>query len=131
MKLVKRPTICEDCGSDDKKLHGHHDDYAKPDELRYLCVSCHTTWHMVNGQGLNHHLAKHYTKPKSKPFDPGHWIMAKDVAEMLFVSTATLCRWRQEGFGPSWCRLGPRTIRYEMATVEQWMQARHWNDNAE
>ena len=120
MKRVKRPTICEDCGEDGKKLHGHHDDYAKPKELRYLCVSCHTRWHMVNGQALNHHLAKHYTVKRSKPMNHQHWLRPPEVAEILCVSPATLHRWRKEGYGPAWSRLSPRIVRYEISEVDAW-----------
>ena len=38
-KLV-RPDVCEDCG-ETAKVHGHHDDYSKPLEVRWLCRSCH------------------------------------------------------------------------------------------
>ena len=40
-KLVKRP--CEICG--DPKVHGHHDDYSKPLEVRWLCWVHHKTIH--------------------------------------------------------------------------------------
>lgn len=40
------------CGSD-KDLHAHHDDYAKPLNVRWLCASCHRIWHLKNGEGLN------------------------------------------------------------------------------
>ena len=37
------PKSCELCGS--KRAYAHHDDYAKPLEVRWLCQSCHRTWH--------------------------------------------------------------------------------------
>lgn len=51
-KLAK-PEDCECCGSKPKRLHGHHDDYAKPLNVRWLCPGCHTKWHKENGPGLN------------------------------------------------------------------------------
>jgi hypothetical protein len=50
-RLVK-PDCCENCGSD-FALHGHHDDYAKPLSVRWLCAKCHQRWHAENGEGKN------------------------------------------------------------------------------
>lgn len=50
--LVKADS-CEDCGTTDLRLHGHHDDYAKPLEVRWLCPVCHKAWHSKNGEGAN------------------------------------------------------------------------------
>jgi len=49
-KLFKQP--CEKCGSEDK-LHAHHDDYAKPLNIRWLCAAHHSQWHRDNGEALN------------------------------------------------------------------------------
>lgn len=42
---------CECC--DAEIAHAHHDDYAKPLDVRWLCPSCHRKWHEENGEGLN------------------------------------------------------------------------------
>jgi hypothetical protein len=44
-KLI-RPACCELCGADDSKLHGHHDDYSKPLEVRWVCSACHAFIHV-------------------------------------------------------------------------------------
>lgn len=49
-KLFKEP--CEICGSNEK-IHAHHDDYAKPLNVRWLCSAHHRQWHIENGEGLN------------------------------------------------------------------------------
>lgn len=41
---LQRGTTCEQCGSD-RHINGHHDDYSKPLEVRWLCGSCHTKHH--------------------------------------------------------------------------------------
>ena len=41
-RLKKQP--CEKCGSTNR-VHGHHDDYYKPLEVRWLCPKCHTEFH--------------------------------------------------------------------------------------
>jgi len=40
-KLIKQP--CEICG--ELKVEGHHDDYEKPLEVRWLCISHHAEHH--------------------------------------------------------------------------------------
>lgn len=49
-RLEKQP--CEICGATER-LHGHHDDYAKPMEVRWLCAAHHRQWHIKNGEAKN------------------------------------------------------------------------------
>lgn len=51
-KLIK-PSSCSECGKANKRIHGHHDDYAKPLNVTWLCAKCHTNWHNENGEGKN------------------------------------------------------------------------------
>jgi transposase-like protein len=51
-KLIK-PDVCEECQSKEDRIHGHHDDYAFPLSVRWLCPACHKEWHDVNGEGKN------------------------------------------------------------------------------
>ena len=51
---LKKAAVCESNGcTATERLHGHHDDYAKPLEVRWLCPACHHEWHAENGPGLN------------------------------------------------------------------------------
>ena len=50
--LIK-PADCGNCGNTPSRLHGHHDDYAFPLTVRWLCPGCHTAWHRENGEALN------------------------------------------------------------------------------
>lgn len=47
--LKKKP--CEVCGN--VTVHAHHDDYAMPLKVRWLCEKHHYEWHQENGEGLN------------------------------------------------------------------------------
>lgn len=48
-RLEKQP--CEVCG--EAQVHAHHDDYAKPLEVRWLCSKHHNEWHNVHGEAAN------------------------------------------------------------------------------
>jgi hypothetical protein len=49
---LEKKHACEVCGSAGK-IHGHHDDYTKPLDVRWLCPQCHLDWHKLNGEGAN------------------------------------------------------------------------------
>lgn len=51
-KRLVKPESCSQCGKGGR-IHGHHDDYAYPLAVRWLCAKCHTAWHKENGEGLN------------------------------------------------------------------------------
>lgn len=42
--LLIKPERCERCG-DRVLIEGHHDDYAKPLEVRWVCQRCHQRIH--------------------------------------------------------------------------------------
>jgi hypothetical protein len=52
---LEKPSRCECCGSRPERLHGHHDDYAFPMVVRWICPGCHSKWHRENGEGANAH----------------------------------------------------------------------------
>lgn len=51
-RLLK-PSKCEDCNTTNGSLHGHHDDYAIPLSVRWLCSACHKAWHLKYGEAKN------------------------------------------------------------------------------
>lgn len=71
---MTKPNNCSNCGIECNP-HGHHDDYSKPLDVRWLCVKCHTDFHNtvrekqrdLEKQGLSelfdsHKLIKHVAK---------------------------------------------------------------------
>lgn len=47
--LIRKP--CEVCGGGNTEAH--HDDYAEPLNIRWLCHAHHNQWHKENGEGAN------------------------------------------------------------------------------
>lgn len=48
-----RPDSCSECGKECVP-HGHHDDYSRPLEVRWLCHACHLGWHRENRMHLRY-----------------------------------------------------------------------------
>lgn len=46
-KLIK-PIICENCKSVNAEIFGHHYDYNKPFDVKWLCMNCHFLEHNRN-----------------------------------------------------------------------------------
>ena len=69
--VLVRPHRCEDCGGGGT-IYGHHDDYGKPLEVRWLCAKCHGGWHRCN-EALNKELRDSYTKEGTDfvPYEDG------------------------------------------------------------
>lgn len=51
-----RPDICQGCFKP-RRVEAHHDDYARPLVVRWLCRGCHKSWHRINGEAKNADMA--------------------------------------------------------------------------
>jgi excisionase family DNA binding protein len=51
----------------------------------------------------------------------GGWLTPAEASRLIEVSEETLRRWRSAGIGPVWHRHGPRLIRYERTSVQEWL----------
>ena len=58
-RLTRLP--CEGCG--ERNSEGHHDDYDKPLEVRWLCNHHHNEWHRINGKSRFTGLPKPVSQP--------------------------------------------------------------------
>lgn len=47
---LKRPKRCQKCKTDKGKIEGHHENYEKPLEVRWLCFECHKKEHLMLNQ---------------------------------------------------------------------------------
>lgn len=90
---------CEDCGA--TRTEGHHDDYDKPLEVRWLCRLHHKRWHMTNGEGLNAHTPRPVVllplpviAGKTSEFRGVYWVPDKELwcAEFCLHGKRTLRR---------------------------------------
>ena len=52
-KRLEKKDYCENCNISNLRIHGHHDDYAFPLSVRWLCPKCHNDWHKKNGSAKN------------------------------------------------------------------------------
>lgn len=53
----------------------------------------------------------------------GDLLTVAEVADLLRTSDRTLRRWREEGVGPAYLRIGQRYIRYRRSSVMAWIEA--------
>lgn len=53
---MTKPETCSACGKGGI-IDGHHDDYALPLVVRWLCRWCHREWHRINGEAANANIS--------------------------------------------------------------------------
>ena len=57
-------------------------------------------------------------------YEAGEFLGARQLAELLGVTTRTTLRWRRDGGGPNYIRVGLRRILYHRADVAAWVAGR-------
>ena len=55
---------------------------------------------------------------------------ANHTAELLSIHPNTLAKWRLSGEGPTFTKMG-RSVRYRMADIEKWLEARQARSTSE
>jgi len=59
--LLVRPDVCSMCASQGNRQNpilAHHDDYAKPIEVRWVCRECHKRLHYPLASGVSEELIR-------------------------------------------------------------------------
>jgi transposase-like protein len=49
--IIKTPDRCSRCRKTGRRIHGHHEDYARPLDLMWLCHECHRRRHAETRTG--------------------------------------------------------------------------------
>lgn len=53
--------------------------------------------------------------------DSDNLLSPEEAASRLRCSAVTLARWRSDGTGPDWHRIGPRRVAYRSSDVERFI----------
>ena len=73
--------------------------------------------------------AEHPTSTQHRPNDKV--LTARQVAEEYGFSTVTLQRWRTDGTGPAYVKLGKRRVGYLAADLQRWVESRRATSTAD
>ena len=63
------------------------------------------------------------TTTKAPPEPTDQLMTAAQVADLLGIGQRSVWRWRSEGRIPAPVLLGPRTARWRLSAIEQWLTA--------
>ncbi len=63
--------------------------------------------------------------------EPAIYLDQAGAARVLFITPRTLQRWRVDGIGPAFVRLGPRRVAYRVSDIDAWASERVYTTRAE
>jgi hypothetical protein len=63
--------------------------------------------------------------------EPAEYIDEDGLFERYLIAPRTAQRWRKDGGGPPFVRLGARRILYRVADVERWLAHRTFSSRAD
>jgi hypothetical protein len=59
------------------------------------------------------------------------YLNEEELAALLKVSARTVQRWRVNGSGPPWLRVGARSVRYSFHSCKVWAEERTFKHRAQ
>jgi hypothetical protein len=59
------------------------------------------------------------------------YVTEQGLYERYLIPPRTAQRWRSNGDGPRWIRLGRRRVLYRISDVEEWLRARTYRHRAD
>jgi len=86
---LTKPSGCSKCGAA-KHLIGHHDDYSRPFDVRWLCRRCHWRHHREHGPGLPPKLPKRSSPPVRYLEHNGRRANVAEWARLTGINLSTL-----------------------------------------
>ena len=71
-----------------------------------------------------HHLDRRAGKIAAALQDSDELLKTRPTADLLDVAEITLKKWRINGQGPNFLRVGVRAIRYRRSDINSWLRSR-------
>jgi hypothetical protein len=68
---------------------------------------------------------------RSAQDDHHNYLTAVEAARFLRLSPVTLSRWRLNGYGPSWTKMGPKRVCYSLAELKAFASGQRRNSTSE
>lgn len=56
--FLVRPERCPECGTDERTIHAHHEDYTRPLNVMWLCSECHGKRHRKAESGATNFVTE-------------------------------------------------------------------------
>ena len=81
------------------------------------------SWMSTKEESQTNRAAFSLNDPRHEAIDDeARLITEREAAELLVVSVKTIRNWRLSGYGPPYCKVGRRLVRYRLSDVKAWLK---------